>query len=116
MAVECTIGAASLVDVLDRVLDKGIVADTWLHEGGVPLGLVGAQARFIVVAADVHLEHAKAVSTAQSTARPYVESVTPIKVPQGSTGSDGSSGTPAVAGTADLIPRAQPTRHRRPID
>ncbi|TAK32347.1 MAG: gas vesicle synthesis protein GvpA, partial [Chloroflexota bacterium] len=38
MAVEKTIGSSSLVEVVDRVLDKGIVVDAWVR-----LSLVGIE-------------------------------------------------------------------------
>jgi len=39
VAVECEPGARSLIDALDRVLDKGVVIDAWvrLHSGGIDL-------------------------------------------------------------------------------
>ena len=30
MAVEKTIGSSSLVEVIDRILDKGVVVDAWV--------------------------------------------------------------------------------------
>ena len=43
MAVERTPSGSSLIDVLDRVLDKGIVIDAWVRVSlvGIDLGPLG---------------------------------------------------------------------------
>jgi hypothetical protein len=45
MAVEKAIGSSSLVEVVDRILDKGIVIDAWvrvsLGRDGLPAGAPG---------------------------------------------------------------------------
>ncbi len=41
MAVERAAGGTSLIDVLDRVLDKGIVIDAWVRVSLVGIDLIG---------------------------------------------------------------------------
>ena len=51
MAVEKTMGSNSLVEVVDRILDKGIVVDAWVRVSLVGIELLAIEAR--VVAASV---------------------------------------------------------------
>jgi hypothetical protein len=44
MAVERTAGGTSLIDVLDRVLDKGIVIDAWVRVSLVGIDLLTVEA------------------------------------------------------------------------
>ena len=47
MAVERAPGGSSLIDVLDRVLDKGIVIDAWVRVSLVGIDLVTVEARIL---------------------------------------------------------------------
>ena len=53
----------SLVDVLDRVLDKGIVIDAWVRVSVVGIDLLTVDARVIVASVDTYLKYAEIVST-----------------------------------------------------
>ena len=44
MAVERAPGGTSLIDVLDRVLDKGIVIDAWVRVSVVGIDLITVEA------------------------------------------------------------------------
>ena len=48
MAVERSQGGSSLIDVLDRVLDKGIVIDAWVRVSLVGIDLITVEARVVV--------------------------------------------------------------------
>ena len=48
MPVERGAGGTSLIDVLDRVLDKGIVIDTWVRASMISVDLITANPRFVV--------------------------------------------------------------------
>src|SRR2546426_309622 len=48
MPVERAAGGASLIDVLDRVLDKGIVIDAWVRVSLVGIDLITVEARVVV--------------------------------------------------------------------
>ena len=54
--------SASLVDVLDRVLDKGIVIDAWVRVSVVGLDLVTVQARVVVASIETYLRHSDEVA------------------------------------------------------
>jgi hypothetical protein len=61
MAVERTSAGSSLVDVLDRVLDKGIVIDAWVRVSLVGIDLLAVEARVVVASIDTYLKYAEAV-------------------------------------------------------
>ena len=54
MAVERAAAGSSLIDVLDRVLDKGIVIDAWVRVSLVGIDLLSVEARVVVVLDPLH--------------------------------------------------------------
>jgi len=48
----------TLIDVLDRVLDKGIVISAWGRVSVVGLELVGLELRVVVASIETHLRYA----------------------------------------------------------
>src|SRR5262247_1954569 len=54
MPVERTSGGTSLIDVLDRVLDKGIVIDAWVRVSLVGIDLITVEARVVVASIDTY--------------------------------------------------------------
>src|SRR3954463_13609519 len=77
MAVERAAGGTSLIDVLDRVLDKGIVIDAWVRVSLVGIDLITVEARVVVASIDTYLKYSEAVGAASSAARPGVETPRP---------------------------------------
>jgi gas vesicle structural protein len=61
MAVERAPGGTSLIDVLDRVLDKGIVIDAYVRVSLVGIDLVTVEARVVVASIDTYLKYSEAV-------------------------------------------------------
>jgi hypothetical protein len=61
MAVERAPGGSSLIDVLDRVLDKGIVIDAYVRVSLVGIDLVTVEARVVVASIDTYLKYSEAV-------------------------------------------------------
>jgi gas vesicle structural protein len=61
MAVERAAGGTSLIDVLDRVLDKGIVIDAYVRVSLVGIDLVTVEARIVVASIDTYLKYSEAV-------------------------------------------------------
>src|SRR5687767_15963161 len=62
MALERATAAASLVDVLDRVLDKGIVIDAWARVSLAGIELVTVEARVVVASIATYLGYSDALS------------------------------------------------------
>jgi hypothetical protein len=73
MPVERAPGGTSLVDVLDRVLDKGIVIDAWVRVSLVGIDLITVEARIVVASIDTYLKYAEAVGQVGTASRPMLE-------------------------------------------
>jgi hypothetical protein len=74
MPIERAAGGSSLIDVLDRVLDKGIVIDAWVRVSLVGIDLITVEARVVVASIDTYLKYSEAVSQSVPVARPALES------------------------------------------
>jgi hypothetical protein len=72
MVVERHSGGTSLIDVLDRVLDKGIVIDAWVRISLVGIDLITVEARIVVASIDTYLKYAEAVGITSPVARPAI--------------------------------------------
>ena len=73
MAVERAAGGTSLIDVLDRVLDKGIVIDAWVRVSLVGIDLITVEARVVVASIDTYLKYSEAVGQVAPVSRPVAE-------------------------------------------
>jgi gas vesicle structural protein len=73
MPVERAAGGTSLIDVLDRVLDKGIVIDAWVRVSLVGIDLITVEARIVVASIDTYLKYSEAVGQTGTLSRPAVE-------------------------------------------
>jgi len=93
MAIERVSGGSSLIDVLDRVLDKGIVIDAWARISLVGIDLINEQARVVVASSETHLRYADAGGFSGEVSYPSL--------------AEGNSGNDVVA----IKPR--PARRRR---
>jgi len=88
MAVERAPGGTSLIDVLDRILDKGIVVDAWVRISLVGIDLITVEARVVIASIDTYLKYAEAVGITSTVARPTIGEPgagggTPSNVPAG---------------------------------
>ena len=72
--VERAPGGTSLIDVLDRVLDKGIVLDAWVRVSLVGIDLITDEARVVVASIDTYLRYAEAMGITAPIARPLLAS------------------------------------------
>jgi hypothetical protein len=61
MAVEKTMASSSLVEVVDRILDKGIVVDAWVRASLVGIELLAIEARVVASSVETFLKYAEAV-------------------------------------------------------
>jgi len=73
MPVDRTAGGTSLIDVLDRVLDKGIVIDAWVRVSLVGIDLITVEARVVVASIDTYLKYSEAVGQVSPASRPAVD-------------------------------------------
>jgi gas vesicle structural protein len=77
MPVERAPGGTSLIDVLDRVLDKGIVIDAWVRVSLVGIDLITVEARVVVASIQTYLKYSEAVGQVQTASRPTAELAPP---------------------------------------
>jgi hypothetical protein len=70
MPVERAPGQTSLIDVLDRVLDKGIVIDAWVRVSLVGIDLITVEARIVVASIDTYLKYSEQVAQMAPASRP----------------------------------------------
>jgi gas vesicle structural protein len=70
MQIERPSKEASLMDVLDRVLDKGVVIDAWVRVSVVGIDIVTEEARVVVASIVTYLQHSTALADAKPAARP----------------------------------------------
>jgi hypothetical protein len=69
---------SSLIDVLDRVLDKGVVIDAYVRVSLVGIDLLDVQARVVVASVSTYLKYSDQLGSTGLAARPSV-----ITYPQG---------------------------------
>ena len=61
MAVQKAIASTSLAEVVDRILDKGVVIDAWVRVSLVGIELLAIEARVVIASVDTWLKYAEAV-------------------------------------------------------
>jgi len=83
MPVERAAGGTSLIDVLDRILDKGIVIDAWVRISLVGIDLITVEARVVVASIDTYLRYAEALGITTTVARPASGGNMPSSIPAG---------------------------------
>jgi hypothetical protein len=70
MAVEKAIGSTSLAEVIDRILDKGIVVDAWVRVSLVGIEILALEARAVVASVETYLKYAEAIGLTATAAAP----------------------------------------------
>jgi len=68
MAVEKAIGSSSLVEVIDRILDKGVVVDAWVRVSLVGIEILAVEARVVVASVETYLKYAEAIGLTATAA------------------------------------------------
>ena len=69
MPIKRSAPQASVTEVLDRVLDRGIVIDAWLRVSVAGITLIDVDARVVVASIDTYVRHAEAVADTAVVAR-----------------------------------------------
>jgi hypothetical protein len=68
MAVEKSMASSSLAEVVDRILDKGVVVDAWVRVSLVGIEILAVEARVVVAGVDTYLKYAEAVGLTAAAA------------------------------------------------
>jgi len=61
MAIEKSIASSSLAEVIDRILDKGVVVDAFVRIALVGIELIAIEARVVIASVETWLKYAEAV-------------------------------------------------------
>lgn len=69
-SVQKNMDSSSLAEVVDRILDKGIVIDAWARVSLVGIELLAIEARVVVASVDTYLKYAEAVGLTAAAAAP----------------------------------------------
>ena len=62
--------SSSLAEVVDRILDKGIVIDIWAKVSLVGIELLAVEARIVIASVETYLKYAEAIGLTASAAHP----------------------------------------------
>jgi hypothetical protein len=62
--------SSSLAEVVDRILDKGIVIDAWVKVSLVGIELLSVEARVVIASVETYLKYAEAIGLTASAAAP----------------------------------------------
>ena len=65
-SVSKTMDSSSLSEVIDRILDKGIVVDVWARVSLVGIEILAIEARVVIASVDTYLKYAEAVGLTAS--------------------------------------------------
>ncbi|MDG4648413.1 gas vesicle structural protein GvpA [Roseibacterium sp. SDUM158017] len=61
MAIEKSVASASIAEVIDRILDKGVVVDAFVRVSLVGIELIAIEVRAVVASIESWLKYAEAV-------------------------------------------------------
>ena len=68
--VQKSMGSSSLVEVIDRILDKGLVIDAWARFSLVGIELLSIEGRIVCSSVETYLKYAEAVGLTATAATP----------------------------------------------
>lgn len=66
MAVGRGLASSTLVEVIDRILDKGLVIDFWLTVALIGIEIVSIEGRVVVASVETYLKYAEAMGLSAS--------------------------------------------------
>jgi len=62
--------SSSLAEVVDRILDKGIVVDVWAKVSLVGIELLSIEARVVIASVETYLKYAEAIGLTSTASAP----------------------------------------------
>ncbi|QDE67103.1 MULTISPECIES: gas vesicle protein GvpJ [Myxococcus] len=68
--VSTSTGTSSTADVIDRILDKGIVVDAWVKVSLVGIEVLSIEARVVIASIETYLKYADAIGLTAAAAAP----------------------------------------------
>lgn len=85
-------GASGLKDVVEVILDKGIVIDAYVRVSLVGIELITVDARVVIASVDTYLRYAEAVNRLDLRQKSQATSITDLVSGKGSLGEDVGEG------------------------
>ena len=70
MATVASNTGSNLADVVDRILDKGIVIDAWVKVSLVGIEILSVEARVVIASVETYLKYADAIGLTTAVAAP----------------------------------------------
>ena len=64
---------SNLAELVERILDKGIVIDAWVRVSLVGIDLITVEARVVVASIDTYLKYSEAVGQVAPVSKPAIE-------------------------------------------
>jgi hypothetical protein len=61
MTINKSLASSSLAEVIDRILDKGVVVDAYIRVALVGIELIAVEIRAVVASVETYLKYAEAV-------------------------------------------------------
>ncbi len=68
-------GPVTMLDILDRVLDKGIVIDAWVDISVAGIDLLTVEARVVIASIETYLVTAEQIAGLKPMARPALRGI-----------------------------------------
>ena len=68
MAVTTSMASSGLAEVIDRILDKGLVIDAWVKVSVLGLELLTVEARVVIAGVETYLKYAEAIGLTATAA------------------------------------------------
>jgi len=68
--VQKSTDSSSLAEVIDRILDKGIVIDAFIKVSLVGIELLAIEVRVVIASVETYLKYAEAIGLTASAAQP----------------------------------------------
>lgn len=68
--IQKSVDSSSLAEVIDRILDKGVVVDAFARVSLVGIELVSVEARVVIASVETYLKYAEAIGLTSSAAQP----------------------------------------------
>lgn len=68
--VQKSTDSSSLAEVVDRILDKGIVIDVWAKVSLVGIELLSIEARVVIASVETYLKYAEAIGLTSTVSHP----------------------------------------------
>jgi hypothetical protein len=73
--VQKSTDSSSLADVIDRILDRGIVIDVWVRVSLVGIELLTVEARVVIASVETYLRYADAIGQTALSAQPRIGAI-----------------------------------------